>query len=284
MIQKKTFLSNGQKILADLYLPDAGCFPCPAVVMAPGFGGVKEMLIPFYARALVDAGIATLAIDFPHFGESEGEPRQHIDINAQLAAYRRALDELRLDERIDGYRLGVWGSSLSGGHALVVASSYPQLKSAMAIIPFIAVSFDMTPGFVRAVTQDLIKRTWGGAGDTLKIAGLPTEFAAMNSDGAWEWMQAMTQDVERFRNEVTVGSLLEMARYRTKKAAQKIRIPLKVILATDDSITPARRVKRALAGVPGVSFDEYPETHFELFDTHLEDTVRTTVEWFRATL
>ncbi|MGB3620731.1 MAG: alpha/beta fold hydrolase [Ketobacter sp.] len=284
MKEGMTLNLHGTSIGADLYMPMNPQHSVPAVVMAPGFGGVKEMLIPAYAKALASIGIAVLAVDYPNFGESGGEPRQFVDIKAQLATYTLALDCLQHCECIDADRLGVWGSSLSGGHALVIAARDRRVKSAMAIIPFIATQLKMAPGFAKITTLDLLSRFVGGKGQTIKIAGRPYEQAAMNTDGAWEWMQKMTADAPDFKNEVAVKSFLQMANYRTAKAAKSIRVPLKVLLATEDSITPAKMVRKALSSVPGVVIEEYPETHFELFDRYLDATVNSTVEWFEETL
>lgn len=284
MRQDVRFNLHGTPIAAHLYQPATVAAPCPAVIMAPGFGGVKEMLIPYYAHALAEAGIATLAFDYPNFGDSGGSPRQYVDIPAQLATYQVALDYLQQQPHIDEHRLALWGSSLSGGHTLMIAARDIRVKSAMAIIPFIATSLAMAPKFFRITALDTTMRLLGGKGKTIKIAGQPNEVAAMNSDGAWEWMQKMTADAPGFRNYVTVSSLLQMVNYRTARSARSIHIPLKVILASDDTITPARMVKKALATVPQVSIEEYPKTHFELFDQYLEATIHSTVEWFKQTL
>ncbi len=279
-----TLSLNGIDIAGNLYLPHANHHPCPAVVMAPGFGGVKEMLIPHYAHALADAGIATLAVDYPYFGASAGEPRQQIQIQSQLDSHTVALDFLQQHSAIDGENLGIWGSSLSGGHALVIAAIDTRVKSVLAIIPFISVSLKMAPRFTGITVKDWFWRKVMGKSQTIKIAGKPHEQAVMNSDGAWQWMQEMTANAPNFVDHVSVSSLLEMANYKTAKAARAIKVPLKVILATDDTITPARMVKSALSKVEKVTFEEYPETHFELFDRHLQDTVESTVSWFQQTL
>jgi fermentation-respiration switch protein FrsA (DUF1100 family) len=284
MVEDITLHQNAIPLAAHLYLPEDRDAPWPAVVTAPGFGGVKEMLIAHYATALAQSGIATLALDYPNFGGSGGLPRQFIDIKAQQQCFQTGLDYLQQRADMDGERLGVWGTSLSGGHTLVVAARDRRVKSALAIIPFIATPLTMAPAFAMRTSLDLVVRMLGGKGATLPIAGQPGEFAAMSSDSAWEWTQAMTQDAPAFRNEVTLSSLLQMARYRTASHARAITVPLKVILATDDSITPARMVRRALAKVPKVEYEEYPQTHFELFDHYLQATVQSTVNWFRQTL
>ncbi|TGL64628.1 alpha/beta hydrolase [Leptospira sarikeiensis] len=284
MIEKIHLMANEVKIAGDLYLPEGNREKIPAVIMAPGFGGVKEMLIPHYAKVLLKKNIATLAIDYPNFGESEGNPRQHIDIKSHHTSYYSALDYLSSDSRFDPKRLGIWGSSLSGGHSLVVAATDHRVKSIFAIIPYISPPLQAVPALAGKVFLDLFLRKIGSKGGVLPIAGRPGEIAAMNTDGAWEWMLEMTSDAPTFKNYVTLASLLQMTFYRTSSYAKKIQKPLKVILAMEDSITPAKLVKNAIKGIPNVVIEEYPETHFELFREHLNTTIESTALWFSETL
>jgi cephalosporin-C deacetylase-like acetyl esterase len=62
--QNVTIHGVGPELAAHLYLPPRASEPVPAVVTASGFGGVKEMLLPVFGRALAQAGIATLAVDY----------------------------------------------------------------------------------------------------------------------------------------------------------------------------------------------------------------------------
>ena len=282
MPDKVTFVSRGVLLRADLYRPalSAGA-RAPAVVTAPGFGGVKEMLIPRYAAALAEAGIACLAFDYAGFGESEGQPRLHVDPEAQVDAFRDALDALASYPSVDAQRLGAWGTSLSGGHTLVAAARDPRVRAAVALIPFIRAPRKPELRLTRELLADGFGRLLGRAPATIPCAGSPASRAIMRTDGAAAWMANMAKDAPRFRNEVTVASLWNMGRYATASAAKQIEIPLRLILAERDSITPAASVRAAFAGsrASHLDFVTFPETHFELFEQHLDETVRLTVDW-----
>lgn len=286
-----TFDSKGTQLVGDLYLPEgAAATPGdktirlrhPAVVTAPGFGGVKEMLIPAYAEAMARAGIACLAFDYAGFGASGGVSRQHVDPRAQAQAFVDALGALAAHSSIDAQRLGAWGTSLSGGHALRVAARDARVRCAVAIIPFI--SGPKAPDFllVREVVANATLRALGRSDRMIPAAGAPGSRAVMRSDGAAEWLADISRNAPSFHNEVTVSSLWNMARYDVSKYASSVTIPLRVILATRDSITPAAKVRAAFSKHPdlsSVNFVEFPETHFELFGRHNEETIRLTVEW-----
>ena len=53
----------------------------PCVVLAHGFGAVKEGGPVRMAERFAAEGYAGLAFDYRYFGESGGEPRQLLDIN-----------------------------------------------------------------------------------------------------------------------------------------------------------------------------------------------------------
>jgi diguanylate cyclase (GGDEF)-like protein len=63
-------------------------------------------------------------------GESDGEPRQHIDPCKQIADYRSAVDAVSYLEEfhadLDAERIGIWGISYSGGHVLAVTGVQPS--------------------------------------------------------------------------------------------------------------------------------------------------------------
>jgi acetyl esterase/lipase len=130
-----------EKIRADFYTPAGSKGPFPVVVMGGGWCYVKELIMPEYAEFFVRAGMAVLIIDYRCCGESDGEPRQHLDPWQQIDDYRSAIDALSYLERfqgvIDPQRVGVWGISYAGGHSLIVGAIDPRVKCIVSQIPII---------------------------------------------------------------------------------------------------------------------------------------------------
>jgi uncharacterized protein len=275
------FRSGRDVLVGTLTLPH-GKGRAPCVVTASGFGGVKEMLLPAFAESLAGAGIASLAFDYAGFGESGGERRQHVDPAAQRRAYVDALDFLSADARVDPERLGAWGPSFAGAHTLHAAATDPRVRCAVAIVPFVRPPYRPDLRLVREVVVELIRGALGRPGETIPAAGAPGTRAVMNSDGAADWLAGVTRNAPNFRNEVTVASLWEVARYRAVKPLRNVRVPVRLVLATRDSITPASSVHAVLRGRDMANIDvvEFPETHFELLTTHLEEVVASTTDWF----
>ena len=61
-----------------LYLPP-GDAPRPAVVLAGGFAGTRDVGLPHVAERLARAGLAAFVFDYRGFGASGGSPRQLVD-------------------------------------------------------------------------------------------------------------------------------------------------------------------------------------------------------------
>jgi fermentation-respiration switch protein FrsA (DUF1100 family) len=111
--------------------------PAPAIAMAHGFSAVKEMVLDAYAERFCAAGFGVLVYDHRNFGASDGEPRQEIDPWGQVWDYRRALDWLEGRADVDSARLALWGSSFSGGEAIIVAACDDRVRAVAANVPLV---------------------------------------------------------------------------------------------------------------------------------------------------
>jgi uncharacterized protein len=130
------FASEGTTCRGWLFVPD-GEGPFPAVALAGGWCYVRELVMPYYARAFAEAGLASLVFDYRNLGVSDGEPRQHLDPWGQIRDYRNALSFLERRGDIDADRLAVWGISYSGGHALILGATDPRVKCLVSQIPVV---------------------------------------------------------------------------------------------------------------------------------------------------
>ncbi|MDQ3303851.1 MAG: acetylxylan esterase, partial [Actinomycetota bacterium] len=116
MRENVTFTSEGMSCAGWLYVPDElDGRRSPAVVMAHGFSAVKEMYLANFAEKFVEAGLVVLVFDYRYFGDSEGEPRGRLIPSEQREDYRNAISWISQRPEVDPERIGVWGSSYSGG-------------------------------------------------------------------------------------------------------------------------------------------------------------------------
>jgi len=127
MERKVEFKSRGETCKGVLQLPEGAKGKVPLVVMAGGWCYTKEIVMPHYATYLREGGVATLLFDYRRFGESAGEPRQHINPWDQIEDYKNAISFAETLDAVDPHRMGIWGISYSGGHVLIVAATDPRV-------------------------------------------------------------------------------------------------------------------------------------------------------------
>jgi len=130
-------VENDVALVGWLRVPEAAQ-PPPVVVMSQGLGGHKEWALPPLEDVLADAGIATLAYDHRNFGESGGEPRFEVDPQMQIRDCRSVVTYLATRAEVDGTRIGVFGTSLSGGHAFVVGATDRRVRCVVAQVPTVS--------------------------------------------------------------------------------------------------------------------------------------------------
>ncbi|MDL2424944.1 CocE/NonD family hydrolase, partial [Pseudomonas sp. BAgro211] len=81
-------------------------------------------------------GYACLVFDYRHFGDSEGMPRQLLDVKKQLQDWKAAVAFVRTQKEVNGRRVILWGTSFSGGHVLSTAAEDMQVAAVVSQCPF----------------------------------------------------------------------------------------------------------------------------------------------------
>jgi cephalosporin-C deacetylase-like acetyl esterase len=124
---------DGATLAAWHFLPDQTSGKVPTIVMAHGFSAVKEMYLDKFAEVFAAAGVGALVFDNRNFGASGGEPRQEIDPWEHVRDYRNAITFAQTLPETDLDRIGIWGSSYSGGHVLVVGAIDRRVKCGSSV-------------------------------------------------------------------------------------------------------------------------------------------------------
>jgi len=130
------FLSEGVRCEADLYRPSPFVegVSYPALVIGHGFSVARTSLVE-EGKQLAKAGYVTLAIDYRHFGGSEGLPRHRLHPMNEVEDFRSAIDWLEFQPGVDRERIGVWGTSFGGGIATFVAGHDLRVRACVAQAP-----------------------------------------------------------------------------------------------------------------------------------------------------
>jgi fermentation-respiration switch protein FrsA (DUF1100 family) len=265
------FEVKGVRCAAWLYQPD-GDGPHPCVVMAHGFSATRSDSLPTYADAFAAAGLAVLLFDYRFFGDSGGEPRQRLDIGSQLADWRAAVAHARGLPGIDPERIGLWGSSFSGGHVITVASEDHRVAAVVAQAPYVdglATVRIMQPAVVakasiRAV-RDQLAAFLGHQRVMLPPAGVPGSTAALTAPEVVPGFEMIVSMGTRWRNEVTASALLQVPFYSPARKIGKVSAPLLMCICDRDATVPPIAAAKAAAKAPNAEVIHYDAGHFEIY-------------------
>jgi hypothetical protein len=239
------------------FYPAAGSTgAAPAVVLAHGFSAVKEMYLDRFAEAFAGAGIGALVFDNRNFGASDGEPRQEIDPWAQVRDYRHAITYAGTLPEVDPARIGIWGSSYSGGHVLVVAAIDRRVRAVVSQVPLISghdnlralVRADFIAGLREQFDADRLARFEGKPPAMLPVvAEDPLAPSALPTADSWQWFTGTGKNrAPSWRNEVTLRSVEMFTEYEPVSYLPYISpTPLLLVVARGDHLVPS---ELALAG------------------------------------
>jgi len=277
MRQDVEFDAEGVTLRGWLYLPEAHAEPAPVVVMAHGFSAVKEMYLDRFAEVFADAGLAALVFDNRSFGASDGEPRQEIDPWIQVRDYRHAITYASMRPELDAERIGVWGSSYSGGHVLAVGAIDRRVRCVVSQVPLISghanfralVRADFIAGFREQFDADRAVRYRGEPPAMVPVvAEDPLAPSALPTPDSWAWFSQTGQTrAPSWRNEVTLRSVEMFTEYEPGTYLPWISpTPLLMVVAERDHLTPAELAiaaheranePKGLVILPGGHFDAY---------------------------
>lgn len=129
MIEEKTFFySEGLKLDASFYLPDAGKEhkDRPIVITCSGFMGLNRIHPARFARALTEIGYTCFGFDYRGFANSEGEPRRVL-LEEQISDIANAAAYAAEHENAYERRVLLMGWGMGAGLVLEAARLVPKL-------------------------------------------------------------------------------------------------------------------------------------------------------------
>ncbi|MGU7769094.1 alpha/beta hydrolase [Burkholderia sp. MR1-5-21] len=286
-------VDGGVKLRGWLFVPP-GEGRRPAITMTHGYAGVKEHALEPFARAFAEAGFVVLLHDHRGFGASEGAPRHDIDPWRQVADWRRAISFLESLDVVDPARIGLWGTSYAGGHAIVLGATDRRLRCVVAQVPTIS-GFEQGLRRIPPEQVATIEEAFADD-DRAQLRGEPPRRQAIVSadpavpasyrakdaidfyqqplpDGAWE-------------NNVTVRSTRAARMYEPGHWIARVSpTPLLMVVATRDTITltdlELAAYERALQPKQLVTIEG---GHFDPYLSQFRRASEAATAWFRQHL
>lgn len=208
-------ISEGTRMSAEVFSPKEAAGKLPTIVMSHGWGGTADHLRPD-GVAFARAGFLVVTFDYRGWGNSDArlisksrpvkrdgklvaevkEVRGVVDPIDQTTDILNALHWVQEEELCDKGRIGIWGSSFSGGHVVYVAARDPRVKA------FVSQVGSMDGRWV-IQNPDLRKLTFSqGTQRTRGAISYPApfaEFSGMTGQPVWEKLMryAPIEDIDR---------------------------------------------------------------------------------------
>ena len=267
-----------------------------AIVMSHGFSALKEHGLDAFARAFNDAGLAVVAFDHRHLGASDGAERGRIIPQEQHDDTRAALGWISAQPGVDPDRIGLWGSSYSGGHGLFLGAMDPRVKAVVAQVPATDIARALIAlagkeGFTAyqaLFAGDHAARNGGQPGGRIPIVAPEGQPSVLATPDSYDWFMAARKNAPRWCDTTTLESVARMAEYQPAAFIDLIAPkPLLILAGKTDSLIPIAQVRAAFAraGEPK-KLVEFEGGHFDLYPgmPHHARAVQEATTWFRQAL
>jgi uncharacterized protein len=294
-----TFLSKGLKCSGWLFLPDdlTPGRKAPAIIMAHGFSGTKDVYLSNYAVPFAEAGFVTLAFDYRYMGASEGEPRcQQLPWDNQ-EDYRNAITWLSRQPEVDPERIGLWGTSYSGAHVVQVAAFDRRVKAVVSQASGTLGGLDAfgallgreaLNGLLAALLRARLASYPDGPATYIPVAAPPGQPASMNDPDMYEFFMKAQAECPLWQNRTTTETMEKMLEADLTMARTMVApIPILVVTCTKDAMIPLALVHEKLAsmGEPK-KLVELDCKHHEIYNTqpYVSQAVDAELAWYREHL
>jgi fermentation-respiration switch protein FrsA (DUF1100 family) len=266
------FASGDGRCAGRLFGPDSGGEELPCVVMASGFGCVRDQGLDAFAEHLAGAGFVALAFDYRHWGESPGEPRSLMDPARQREDWRAALAYAGAQDEVDPARIALWSYSMGTGHIQALAAGGIEVAALVCVAPLLSGRRSLLhiggPAHMARLTvagvRDMARRLRGTAPYRIPVAGKPGSLAVINSPDTVPGFAAITPPGSTWRNEVCARVALAPP-YSLSRKVHRIPCPSLYCVFEDDDVNPPKLGRQAAERVPHGELREYPGGHFAPF-------------------
>ena len=273
-------LSEGTRMSAEVFAPEGSeGKPLPTILMSHGWGGTAEGLRPT-AMTFARAGYLVVTFDYRGWGKSDsrlilagGGPqekdgklvaevkpvREVVDPIDQTADLMNAIHWAVGEKQCDPKRIGIWGSSYSGGHVVYVAARDPRVKA------FVSQVGAMDSRWTIATPQARAHTFGQGTARARGTIGYPpagSRFNNMNGAPVWEKLMqyAPIEDIDRCKDCAKLFIIAENEELFDNK---------------DNAILAHERATgvKKLVTIPGIK-------HYGIYDEARDRAEKEAITWF----
>src|SRR5262245_6768821 len=184
--RKATIISEGTRLGAEVFTLNGNEGKvAPTIIMCHGWGGTAANLRP-EAVAFARAGYFVVSFDYRGWGGSDGrvvltkplergkpgepvtvevkEIREVVDPLDQATDLLNVIHWVNGEKQCDPDRIGLWGTSYSGGHVVYAAAHDPRVKATVSQVPGMDSRFVLIGPGRQQTMEEATRRTRGEIG------------------------------------------------------------------------------------------------------------------------
>lgn len=293
-MREDVIIQGEVKLDAWLYRPGEGGEKRPVIVMSHGLAAVKDLYLDPFARSFCEAGFAVVVFEHRNYGNSEGIPRLDVDPWKQIRDTQDVISYAQTLPFVGAERVGVWGTSFSGGHALVLGAIDRRVKSVVAQVPTVdghgTFRRRQPPHLVAAQEAKFAEersRLFRGEPPTL-LPLLPEGDApgVFKDPAAIEFFERPESNPPSFEKKMTLLSAERARDYDPVQFIDRISpTPLLMIVADDDTVTGTDLSLKAFErALPPKELVLFKGAHWSPYVEARDEAIAAATDWFRNTL
>ena len=271
------------------------------VLLMGGFSLIKEHFLGLFAGMFQQAGISALAFDPRTFGESDGMPRQEVNILQQAEDVSDAVTAAMGLPGVDTSNVALYGVGHGGGVALIAAANDPRIAAICIHAPFPSGSWDageFPKGLLELAWRDREEKTkandtknptyfkvwrdWedekDGDRSTVMIArpaapGLIKAAKSLSDAAGTPWA-----------NRVTMQSFINLTTTEPQDYACRVKQKTIYVLHENDPFAPSEEIQRKVFAKMGMNADlkVLPEKPGADFGEVMGEAVAFQIEWLKS--
>ncbi|MDQ9008943.1 alpha/beta fold hydrolase [Acinetobacter gerneri] len=283
--------SGHDLIAADFYKPKNVKKPA-VIVMAHGFAALRQFrLIPF-AQRFAQAGYAVVLFDYRNWGGSTGFPREMISLKKQLEDWKSVIQYVSTQKNINTRKIVLWGTSLSGGYALTLATEMKNINAIMVQVPYVDGTecakyypIQYLPKALKLSSQDYMGAKVGITPKTLPVVH-PFSLCFIPGQDSYNGYMSIVNPDYFWSGEVPARVFFNLMRFRPIQNVRSINIPVLFIAAKKDAFIPIESSRETATNIaPFVNYHEWNMSHFDIYHGKwLEKAISTQLEFLHQNI
>ncbi|MEI4484535.1 MULTISPECIES: alpha/beta hydrolase [unclassified Phyllobacterium] len=256
----------------------------PTIILCHGFCGIRDILLPAFAEAFSHAGFNAITFDYRGFGDSSGERGRLIPAE-QIQDIDAVVNWSTTQPFVNANQIGLWGTSLGGGHVIEVAARSNVVKCVVSQLAFAdglsLITGDLAQG-ARIALLDTLEKLYQRKVHSGKDIFVPIPKVLTDKDST-SFFEEIKELYPKVDVKIPFLTVREIVGYAPVAAAESVSQPVLVMAAENDIVNPPSQARRLYDALPGQKSYHLQKDarHYDFYGSpHFETISKIQADWF----